>query len=236
VEVDLVLADGSKGRASVPSGASTGTREALERRDGGRAFGGKGVTTVVATIVGEIAAALRGVEIPDQADLDRRLIALDGTENKGRCGANALLPVSMAWARATAASQGVSLFRSLGPGSRELPVPMFNVLNGGAHAATSVDMQEFMVAPVGASSFAEALQMGVEVYRALESLLHVEGYRTGVGDEGGFAPDLPSNERAIELVLEAIGRAGFRGFGSTAHGHGATRAPTSPRGGPPRRP
>jgi len=209
VEADVLLDSGAFGRAAVPSGASTGTHEAVELRDGGDAYGGKGVTKAVANANGEIAAAVRGMDADDQEALDARLIELDGTPNKGRLGANAILAVSLATAKAAAADAGVSLFRHLGGlGATTLPVPMMNVINGGVHAANSIDLQEFMVVPVGASSFAEALQIGAETYHALAKVLKEEGLATAVGDEGGFAPDLPSSEAAIEAILSAAERAG----------------------------
>ena len=211
VEVDVLLDSGAFGRASVPSGASTGVHEAVELRDGGGAYGGKGVTQAVANVKGEIAEAVRGLDAADQEGLDRALIALDGTPNKGRLGANAILGVSLANAKAAASDAGVSLFRYLGEESEvTLPVPMMNVINGGAHAANSIDLQEFMVVPAGAASFAEAVQIGAEVYHALKQVLGDRGLTTGVGDEGGFAPDLESSEAAIEAVLEAAERAGHR--------------------------
>jgi enolase len=211
VEADVVLESGAWGRAGVPSGASTGVHEALELRDGGEAWGGKGVSKAVATVRGEIAAAVRGLEAVDQRTLDQRLIELDGTPNKGRLGANAILGVSLAAAKAAAAEAGVSLFRHLGGAeARTLPVPMLNVINGGAHAENSIDLQEFMVVPAGADSFAEALRVGAETFHALKALLHERGLATGVGDEGGFAPDLGSSEEAIDAVLEAAERAGHR--------------------------
>jgi enolase len=209
VEVDVVLESGAFGRAAVPSGASTGVHEAVELRDGGAAFGGKAVTKAVGNANGEIAAAVRGLDANDQESLDRTLVELDGTPSKGRLGANAILAVSLASAKAAAADAGVSLFRHLG-GDRAttLPVPMMNVINGGVHAANSIDLQEFMVVPVGAQSFAEALQIGAETYHALKRVLEEEGLSTAVGDEGGFAPDLPSSEAAIEAILSAAERAG----------------------------
>ena len=211
VEVDVRLASGALGRAAVPSGASTGMHEAVELRDGGEAYGGKGVTQAVANVGEEIAAAVRGRDAADQAGLDRALIELDGTPNKGRLGANAILGVSLAAAKASAAAAGVSLFRFLGgEEARVLPVPMMNVINGGVHADNSIDLQEFMVVPAGASSFAEAMQIGVEVYHSLKELLHERGLSTAVGDEGGFAPDLASSEEAIEAILDAAERAGHR--------------------------
>jgi enolase len=211
VEVDVLLDSGAFGRAAVPSGASTGAHEAVELRDGGAAYGGKGVTQAVGHVRGEIAEAVRGFDAADQEALDRALIALDGTPNKGRLGANAILGVSLATAKAAAADAGVSLFRYLGDEDvSTLPVPMMNVINGGAHAANSIDLQEFMVVPAGAETFAEALQIGTEVYHALKQVLGDRGLATGVGDEGGFAPDLESSEAAIEAVLEAAERAGHR--------------------------
>jgi enolase len=211
VEVDVLLDSGAFGRAAVPSGASTGAHEAVELRDGGEAYGGKGVTQAVANVTGEIATAVHGLDPADQEALDRALIELDGTPNKGRLGANAILGVSLATAKAAAADAGVSLFRYLGEDEgATLPVPMMNVINGGAHAANSIDLQEFMVVPAGAESFAEALRIGTEVYHALKKVLGDRGLATGIGDEGGFAPDLESSEAAIEAVLEAAERAGHR--------------------------
>jgi enolase len=211
VEVDVELESGATGRAAVPSGASTGVHEALELRDGGEAWGGKGVSRAVGNVNGEIAAAVRALDAGDQRALDERLIELDGTPNKGRLGANAILGVSLASAKAAAAEGGVSLFRSLGgEDARTLPVPMLNVINGGAHAQNSIDLQEFMLVPAGAETFAEALRVGAEVFHALRGLLHERGLATAVGDEGGFAPDLGSSEEAIEAVLEAAERAGHR--------------------------
>jgi enolase len=195
----------------VPSGASTGVHEAVELRDGGSAYGGKGVLDAVANVNGEIADAVLGLDVLDQEGLDRRLIELDGTPNKGRLGANAILGVSLAAAKAAAAEAGVSLFRHLGGDeATTLPVPMMNVINGGAHADNSIDLQEFMVVPADAESFSEGLRIGVEVYHALKKLLTERGLSTLVGDEGGFAPDLDSSENAIELILEAAERAGHR--------------------------
>jgi len=209
VEVDVRLESGAFGRAAVPSGASTGVHEAVELRDGGSAYGGKGVGQAVANVAGEIAAAVRGMDAADQESLDRRLIELDGTPNKGRLGANAILGVSLAVAKAAAAEAGLSLFRHLGgEEATTLPVPMLNVINGGAHANNSIDLQEFMVVPAGADSFAEALRIAAETYHALKQLLSERGFPTTVGDEGGFAPDLATSEAAIELILEAAGRAG----------------------------
>jgi enolase len=209
IEVELLAAE--HGRAIVPSGASTGVHEAVELRDGGPAYGGKGVLDAVANLNGEIADTVLGLDVLDQEGLDRRLIELDGTPNKGRLGANAILGVSLAAAKAAAAEAGVSLFRHLGGDeAATLPVPMMNVINGGAHADNSIDLQEFMVVPAGASSFSEGLQVGVEVYHALKKLLSERGLSTLVGDEGGFAPNLESSETAIELILEAAERAGHR--------------------------
>jgi enolase len=218
VEVDVVLESGARGRAAVPSGASTGTREALELRDGDpKRYAGKGVRTAVGHVNGEIAAALRG-QTADQTAVDRRLIALDGTANLGRLGANATLGVSMALARAAAAAGQKALYEHLAtlvpaaarPHGAVLPVPMMNILNGGAHADTNVDFQEFMVMPVGLPTFAEGLRAGAETFHALRALLKKRGLATGVGDEGGFAPSLSSNREAVELVLQAITAAGYR--------------------------
>jgi enolase len=204
VEVDVELASGARGRAAVPSGASTGVHEAVELRDGGDAFGGKGVTRAVANVDGEIASAIAGREADDQRGLDELLCELDGTANKGRLGANAVLGVSLAVAKAAAADAGVPLYRHLGGDeARTLPVPMLNVINGGAHADNSIDLQEFMVVPVGASTFADALRIGAEVFHSLKAVLHGRGLSTAVGDEGGFAPDLGSSEEAIAAILEA---------------------------------
>jgi enolase len=211
VEVDVRLAGGAFGRAIVPSGASTGVHEAVELRDGGTAWGGKGVATAVANVNDAIAAAVTGFEARDQEGLDRTLIDLDGTSNKGQLGANAILGVSLAVARACAAEEGVSLYRYLGgEDAVTLPVPMMNVINGGAHAANSIDLQEFMVVPAGAGSFSEALQIGAEVYHALKQVLADRGFATSVGDEGGFAPNLDSSEEAIDAILEGAERAGRR--------------------------
>ncbi len=215
VEADVLLEGGARGRAAVPSGASTGEHEALELRDGDKArYLGKGVLHAVQNINGPIAKAIKGLDVTEQAALDRRMIETDGTPNKGKLGANAILAVSMAAARAAAAAERLPLYRYLSRYSTErdattLPVPMMNILNGGAHADNSVDLQEFMVMPVGASSFSEALRMGVEVFHNLKSVLHKRGYSTAVGDEGGFAPNLKSNEEAIEVVLQAITAAGY---------------------------
>jgi enolase len=211
VEVEIGLESGAAGRAAVPSGASTGVHEALELRDGGKEWGGKGVTKAVGNVNGEIAEAVRGLDGGDQRGLDQALIELDGTPNKGRLGANAILGVSLAVAKAAAAEAELSLFRHLGGEEAvTLPVPMLNVINGGAHAQNSIDLQEFMLVPAGADTFAEALRVGAEVFHALKALLHERGFATGVGDEGGFAPDLGSSEEAIEAVLEAAERAGHR--------------------------
>ena len=212
VEVAVRLASGVGGRAAVPSGASTGAHEAVELRDGdpGR-YGGKGVLQAVANVNGEIAGTLRGTEADDQEAVDRRLIDLDGTPNKARLGANAILGVSMAVARAVAAEREVPLFMQLGSESSTLlPVPLMNILNGGAHADNSVDIQEFMVVPVGATSFAEGLRAGAEVFHVLKKRLSAEGYSTSVGDEGGVAPNLGSNREAVDVILAAIEAAGYR--------------------------
>ena len=212
LEAEVTLADGSFGRAAVPSGASTGTKEAVELRDGDKTrYLGKGVRRAVENVNTTIAKALEGFDANDQAGLDRRMIDLDGTENKGRLGANALLGVSLANAHAVAASKKLPLWKYLA-GNREavLPVPMMNIINGGAHADNNVDLQEFMILPVGVDSFAEALRAGTEVFHALKSVLKGRGLSTAVGDEGGFAPDLRSNEEALETILEAIGKAGYK--------------------------
>ncbi len=212
VEVEVRLEDGSKGRAIVPSGASTGTHEAHELRDGDPArYGGRGVLDAVENVNGEIADAVAGQHASDQQGLDRLMAALDGTANKSRLGANALLGVSLAAAHATAASQGLPLYVSLGgPDASLLPCPMFNVLNGGKHATRSTDFQEFMLAPIGRPTFSEALRAGAEVYQALKKLLDARGLSTNVGDEGGFAPSLENNVAAVELLVEAIEAAGYR--------------------------
>jgi enolase len=212
VEADVYLANGSMGRAAVPSGASTGEQEAVELRDGDKGrYLGKGTLKAVSHINGEIAGALVGMDAWQQAALDRIMIELDGTPNKRRLGANAILAVSMAAARASAAAQHTPLYRYLGgAGAVVLPVPMMNIINGGAHADNSVDVQEFMIAPFGATKFSEALRMGVETFHTLKSVLKKKGYSTAVGDEGGFAPNLKSNEEAIESVLEAITQAGHK--------------------------
>jgi len=212
VEAEVGLADGSKGRAIVPSGASTGEHEAVELRDGQKdRYQGKGVLKAVDNVNGEIAEALSGWEAADQRGLDKKMIEVDGTKNKGRLGANAILAVSMATARAAAASFGLPLYHYLGGAAANiLPVPMMNILNGGAHADNNVDFQEFMVMPVGAESFSDALRWGVEVFHTLKGVLKKRGYNTAVGDEGGFAPSVKSNVEAIEVVLEAIQQAGFK--------------------------
>jgi enolase len=211
VEVELRLRSGAAGRAAVPSGASTGEFEATELRDGGEAYGGKGVRKAVEHVNGEIAEAVCGHDATDQAGLDRALIDLDGTPNKARLGANAILGVSLAAAHAAAAEEGLPLWRYLGgEAAHVLPVPMMNVLNGGAHADNKVDFQEFMVVPVGAPSFAEALRIGAEVFHALKKTLSGRGLGTAVGDEGGFAPDLGSNEEALQMLIEGIEAAGYR--------------------------
>jgi enolase len=212
VEADVWLSDGSMGRAAVPSGASTGEHEAVELRDGDKSrYLGKGTTKAVRHVNTEIDAALRGKDAFLQADVDRAMIALDGTPNKGRLGANAILAVSMATSRAAAASRKTPLYRYLGGVSASvLPVPMMNILNGGAHADNSVDVQEFMIAPYGAKKFSDALRMGAEVFHNLKSVLKKCGYSTAVGDEGGFAPNLKSNEEALNVILEAITKAGYK--------------------------
>jgi enolase len=211
VEAEVRLADGTMGRAAVPSGASTGTREAVELRDNDPdRYLGKGVRQAVANVNGTLRDALLGMDATDQAAIDNTMIGLDGTDNKGRLGANALLAVSLATAHAAAGSQGRPLYRTLGDGPYRMPVPMMNIINGGAHADNSVDLQEFMILPVGASSLTEAVRYGAEVFHALKKVLNSRGLNTAVGDEGGFAPDLSSNEAAIEVILEAIEQAGFR--------------------------
>ena len=209
VEADVTLEDGTMARAAVPSGASTGTREAVELRDGDKSrYLGKGVTRAVANVNGEVRDAIVGEDFENQRALDERMIELDGTENKGRLGANALLAVSLAAARAAAQSAGKPLFRHLGENTT-MPVPMMNIINGGAHADNSVDIQEFMILPVGAPNFSEALRYGAEIFHALKSVLRGKRLNTAVGDEGGFAPDLPSNRAALDTIMEAIGKAGF---------------------------
>jgi len=211
VEAEVVLADGETGRAAVPSGASTGEHEAVELRDGDKKrYGGKGVLRAVRNVNDVIAPALEGMDALDQVEVDQTLIKLDGTTNKSKLGANALLAVSLATARAAAACLEIPLYSYLGgPNGRTLPVPMMNIINGGAHADNNVDFQEFMVVPVGASSFREALRIGAEVFHELKSVLKKKGYATSVGDEGGFAPNLRSNEEAIETILESITKAGY---------------------------
>ncbi|HAQ50043.1 MAG TPA: phosphopyruvate hydratase [Gammaproteobacteria bacterium] len=211
VEAEIILENGVMGRAAVPSGASTGEREAVELRDGDKSrYLGKGVKQAVSAITGEIRQAITGMEVSAQADIDHRLIALDGTKTKSRLGANAMLAVSMAAAHAAANEQGLPLFRYLG-GEKAvtMPVPMMNIINGGSHADNSVDLQEFMIVPVGANSIAEAIRYGAEVFHTLKKVLQQRGLNTAVGDEGGFAPDLPSNEAAIEVILTAIEQAGY---------------------------
>ncbi|MGB3380404.1 phosphopyruvate hydratase [Rhodanobacter sp. FW102-FHT14D06] len=212
LEAEVTLAGGGFGRAAVPSGASTGSREAVELRDGDKSrYGGKGVKNAVANVNGTIADALKGFDAADQKGLDAKLIALDGTPNKGRLGANALLGVSMAAAHAVAASRGEPLWQYLSHGKPgALPVPMMNIINGGAHADNNVDVQEFMILPVGMPSFAEALRAGAEIFHALKSVLHGRGLATAVGDEGGFAPNLRSNVEAIDTILEAINKTGYK--------------------------
>ena len=211
LEVEIALEDGATGRAAVPSGASTGAFEAYELRDGDSSrYLGKGVSKAVANVEDEIAPAILGFDATEQRLIDQTMIDLDGTQNKERLGANAILGVSLAVAKAAAESAGLPLFRYVGgPNAYLLPVPMMNIINGGSHADSSVDMQEFMIAPIGAETFAEALRKGAEVYHALKGVLKSKGYATGLGDEGGFAPNLPSNRAALELIVEAIEKAGF---------------------------
>src|SRR3569833_2789815 len=212
VEADVVLASGAHGRAAVPTGAATGSREAVELRDGDKVrFGGKGVRKAVSHVNGEIRTALLKQDASDQNRIDQIMIDLDGTSTKGRLGANAILAVSLANARAAAHEARLPLYRYLGGnGPFQMPVPMMNVINGGAHADNNVDMQEFMIMPVGAPSLSEAVRYGAEVFHALKAVLHKQGMNTAVGDEGGFAPDLPSNEAALEAILTAIDKAGFK--------------------------
>ncbi len=212
VEADVLLLSGAHGRAAVPSGASTGSREAVELRDDDKArYLGKGVLKAVANINGEIRDALLGKEAKDQAMIDQLMIDLDGTENKGRLGANALLAVSLAVAKASAAADALPLYEYLGgKGPFKMPVPMMNIINGGSHADNSIDLQEFMIMPVGAPSLSEAIRYGAEVFHTLKGVLSAKGLNTAVGDEGGFAPDLPSNEAALEVIMEAIEKAGYR--------------------------
>ncbi|MET8387071.1 phosphopyruvate hydratase [Streptosporangium canum] len=210
VEVDILLDDGSEGRAAVPSGASTGQFEAVELRDGDERYGGKGVEKAVLGVTDEIADEILGFDAAEQRSIDQVMIDLDGTPNKARLGANAILGVSLAVAKAAAESAELPLFRYIGgPNAHVLPVPMMNIVNGGAHADTNVDIQEFMIAPIGAESFREAVRMGTEVYHALKAVLKEKGYATGLGDEGGFAPNLPSNRDALDLILVAIEKAGY---------------------------
>ncbi|MER6175401.1 phosphopyruvate hydratase [Streptosporangium sp. NPDC001681] len=210
VEVDILLDDGSQGRAAVPSGASTGQFEAVELRDGDERYGGKGVEKAVLGVTDEIADEILGFDATEQRSVDQIMIDLDATPNKARLGANAILGVSLAVAKAAADSAELPLFRYLGgPNAHLLPVPMMNILNGGAHADTNVDIQEFMIAPIGAETFREAVRMGTEVYHALKAVLKEKGYATGLGDEGGFAPNLPSNRDALDLILVAIEKAGY---------------------------
>ena len=210
VEVEVLLDDGSFARAAVPSGASTGAFEAVELRDGERAYGGKGVQKAVAGVVQKIGPALEGLDADDQRLVDQTMIDLDGTPNKADLGANAILGASLAVARAAADSAGLPLYRYVGgPNAHLLPVPMMNILNGGSHADSNVDVQEFMIAPIGAATFREALQEGAEVYHALKSVLKTKGLATGLGDEGGFAPDLESNRAALDLIAEAVSAAGL---------------------------
>ena len=211
VEVEVVLEDGSSARAAVPSGASTGAFEAAELRDGGKRYLGKGVLKAVEFVNDEIAPAVSGFDAQDQRLIDEEMIALDGTKNKSRLGANSILGVSLAVARAAAESSDLSFFRYIGgPTAHTLPVPMMNILNGGAHADTNVDIQEFMVAPIGAESFSESVRWGAEIYHSLKSVLKQRGLATSVGDEGGFAPNLDSNRAALDLILEAVTAAGFK--------------------------
>ncbi|MPZ72285.1 MAG: phosphopyruvate hydratase [Nitriliruptorales bacterium] len=210
IEVDCLLVDGSLGRAAVPSGASTGAFEAVELRDGGRRYGGKGVQAAVRNVEDVIAPALLGRLATDQRDIDSVLLELDGTDDKGNLGANALLGVSLAVARAAAQASALALHAYLGgPNAHVLPIPMMNILNGGAHADSNVDFQEFMVAPLGAATFSEAVRVGAEVYHSLKSVLRGRSLSTGLGDEGGFAPSLPSNDAALDLIMEAVSAAGY---------------------------
>ena len=210
VEVEVVLDDGTFARAQVPSGASTGAFEAVELRDGGERYGGKGVQNAVTAVVETLAPAIEGFDADDQRAIDQAMIEADATPNKAKAGANAILGVSLAVAKAAADSAGLSLFRYVGgPNAHVLPVPMLNILNGGSHADSNVDIQEFMIAPIGAPTFAEALRVGAEVYHALKSVLKEKGLATGLGDEGGFAPNLESNRAALDLIAEAIGKAGY---------------------------
>ncbi|MFT3715850.1 MAG: phosphopyruvate hydratase [Gordonia sp. (in: high G+C Gram-positive bacteria)] len=214
VEVEVVLDDGTFSRAAVPSGASTGEHEAVELRDGGDRYNGKGVTKAVEAVLGEIAPEVIGIDADDQRVLDQTLVDLDGTPDKSRLGANALLGVSLAVAKGAAESAGLPLFRYVGgPNAHILPVPMMNIINGGEHADNGIDFQEFMIAPIGAPTFKESLRWGAEVYHSLKSVLHKKGMSTALGDEGGFAPDLPGTDAAIEVIAEAVQNAGYK-FGS----------------------
>jgi enolase len=211
VEADVILESGAMGRAIVPSGASTGEREALELRDGGARYLGKGVQNAVNNVIEVIGPAVMGMDAVEQAVIDQTMIEIDGTENKGKLGANAMLAVSLAVAKAAAEDANLPLYHYLGgPNAKELPVPMMNVLNGGAHADNNVDIQEFMIIPAGASSCTEAIRVGAEVFHALKAVLKKKGYNTAVGDEGGFAPNLKSNEEAVQVILEAIEKAGYK--------------------------
>ena len=212
VEVDVVLESGAMGRAAVPSGASTGAHEAVEKRDGDKSrWMGKGVEAAVEAVNDEITDAILGMDAEDQADLDRAMIELDGTENKGRLGANAILGVSLAAAKAASEARGLPLYKYVGGVSAHLlPVPMMNIINGGEHADNPIDFQEFMIMPVGASSFSEGLRMGAEIFHTLKAALKKAGHNTNVGDEGGFAPEIKSNEEALEIVLQAIEAAGYK--------------------------
>jgi enolase len=210
VEVEVLLEDGTFARAAVPSGASTGAFEAVELRDGGDRYGGKGVTHAVDAVIETLSEAVEGLDATDQREVDQALLAADGTPNKAQLGANSILGVSLAVARAAAESAGLPLYRYVGgPNAHLLPVPMMNILNGGAHADTNVDIQEFMIAPIGAPTFRDAVRSGVEVYHALKAVLKARGLATGVGDEGGFAPDLEHNRAALDLIAEAVGKAGY---------------------------
>ncbi len=216
VEVEVILEDGSNARAAVPSGASTGAFEAAELRDGGKRYLGKGVQKAVDFVNNELGPEVYGYDAQDQRLVDAALIELDGTKNKSRVGANAILGVSLAVARSAAESADLSFFRYIGgPTAHTLPVPMMNILNGGAHADTNVDIQEFMIAPIGAPTFGEALRQGAEIYHALKAVLKKRGLATSIGDEGGFAPNLDSNRAALDLILEAITAAGLKPLGST---------------------
>jgi enolase len=210
VEVEITLGSGARGRAMVPSGASTGAHEAVERRDGGERFGGKGVLDAVGAVNGEIRDEMLGLEALDQRAIDARLVALDGTDNKGRLGANAVLGASLAVAKAAADEMDLPVYRWVGGvNAHVLPMPMMNVINGGAHAANTIDIQEFMIVPVGAASFSEGLRWGTETYHVLSRVLKDRGASTGLGDEGGFAPDLGANEDGVRILVEAIEKAGY---------------------------